>query len=80
MSSYVSKSSCVSKCSTTKENLKIVLAFLTSSSGAPDLLYGCLLGKVTNLATYRPSIKLNLAIQALGKLRPTFLGDPSNPS
>lgn len=59
---------------------KTVLAFLTTSSGAPDLLYGCLLGKVTNLATYRPNIKLNLAIQALGKLRPTFLGDLSNPS
>lgn len=71
-------SSYVSKCGTTKENLKNCTCFF-AFSGALDLLYGCLSGKVINLATYQPNIKLNLAIQALGKLRSTFLGDPSSP-
>lgn len=41
---------------------KIVVASLTSSADAPNLLCGCLLGKGSNLATCRPNIKFNLAI------------------
>lgn len=47
---------------------KTVVSSLTLFPDAPNLLYCCLLGKGSNLATYKLNTEFNLAIQAPGRI------------